>query len=140
MACIPISVSPSSVVCALDMMAPLEERVHAVLEVTAHSFSGNDTVGYWAPCYAVGVQTPCGFIFDASHTPTVTSVAVSDPVTNTGTMTITGTLLIAPLEVRGRVSCTHCATATCAGTIVALTVQLHPCCLLFCSCVFQFPR
>ncbi len=109
-ACTVLHLTNTEIVCVLDLctdgdMRHLAQDTNAVVEVVAHSFSGHDTKGFAAPCNVAG-SSPCGYRFTAAATPSLDSVTVSDPATNTGTLVLTGTQLLHPLQVSiGDVPC-----------------------------------
>jgi hypothetical protein len=94
-ACVPRLVTHTSIHCVIGMELSLLRDTRAYIYVNALSFYSDSDVGFGAPCR----YTVCRYRFMRARTPVITSVAVSDPVTNTGTLTLTGVGLESPLQV-----------------------------------------
>ena len=88
-ACVLCLVCRFSVVTILCVCAKL---LHSV------AFDGVSRAGVSALCVDPS-SSPCEYTFAVDATPTITSVAVSDPVSNTGFLFINGTQLTSPLQV-----------------------------------------
>jgi IPT/TIG domain len=95
--CDPINVSPFEIQC-IPSVVGVPNDTYVTMSVMALNYEGDTYGGYVAPCQdAIG---GCEYGLLANRTPVVVSGVVSDNVTNTGLLMLTGSGLVSPLSVK----------------------------------------